>query len=605
MIRIGIGQKIFVGFFILILLSASFVFISYSFLRVVDALSSSVAPLSREMEVLYQYQDVAKNLEAKLELYLIVRSEESREEVAAFLKRMNQLVASTTEGDNEHLKGIADVSLKLTGAVYTLLGFVENEPSTYNINRQMLIVYRLFDVFEKTRKRLQSERLKELRTNATQVTAAVDTLLDRFFVIEFSIVAVGFFVSFFLSKFITRNLLKLRKGTQEIALGNFQTRIALPSKDEIGDLAYSFNRMAEELQAKTVSKEYLDNIIRSMAEALIVVDEQLTITSVNDAVCQMLAYQQEELIGEPIKKICSCQNSQLSEEEFSQRVKEGSLMSHEMCFRTKDGRAIPVLMSISLMRDEQGRLRCIICTARDITERKLAEEKIKEAAEMKSKLTSTVSHELRTPMAAIKTGISIILDGLAGEINDEQKDILDTARKNVDRLARLINNVLDFQKLDAGKVKFNFADNDINEVARESYRAMRSLAEAKGLNFKLSLEENLVRIRFDRDKIIQVLSNLLNNAIKFTEKGSITVTTQRVPGGIRVAVSDTGIGITQEDIPKVFHSYEQIQRPGGKKQLGTGLGLAICKEIISRHEGSIWVESELGKGSTFYFILPL
>ena len=257
------------------------------------------------------------------------------------------------------------------------------------------------------------------------------------------------------------------------------------------------------------------------------------------------------------------------------------------------------------VRDEQNNLIGILGIFWDITDRKKAEEKTREAIEIKSEFTSMVSHELRTPLTAIKEGIAIVSDGSAGSVNDEQRDFLDTAKRNVDRLARLINDVLDFQKLEAGRVDFNIEEGNINEVVREVQKELVSLVKEKGLDFILKLDEKLPRIRFDRDKIIQVLTNLINNAVKFTSKGSITITTAREGNTVRVSVKDTGVGIKKDDIPKLFHKFEQLTKGTYRKTGGTGLGLAISRGIITGHKGKIWAESEPGRGATFHFVLPI
>lgn len=232
-----------------------------------------------------------------------------------------------------------------------------------------------------------------------------------------------------------------------------------------------------------------------------------------------------------------------------------------------------------------------------------AQNDIQKALEVKSNFISTVSHELRTPLTAIKEGIGIVLDGSAGDINTEQKDFLGTAKRNVDRLHRLINEVLDFQKLESGKTTLNIQENDINEAVMEIQRAMEPLAKEKGLNLTIAPADNTPKIHFDRDKIIQVLTNLVNNAIKFTETGDITISTISAANTVRIAVRDTGPGIAQKDMERLFQSFEQLGKE--RKTGGTGLGLAISKEIIEKHKGKIWAESELGKGTTFYFILPV
>lgn len=247
----------------------------------------------------------------------------------------------------------------------------------------------------------------------------------------------------------------------------------------------------------------------------------------------------------------------------------------------------------------------LIKTIRYAIERKRVENKLKEAVEAKEKFISIVSHDLRVPLASIKESISIVIDGVTGKIKKEQKDCLDIAKRNVDRLNRLINDLLDFQKLGAGKMNFDIHDNNANDVAKEVYETMLSMAKKEGINLVLELDSNLPMAKFDKDKINQVLSNLVNNAIKFTKEGSITITTSKKGDVIQISVSDTGCGIKKEDLPKLFHEFAQLETTGIEKPKGTGLGLVITKEIITKHGGEIWIESEVGQGSTFSFTLPI
>ena len=161
-------------------------------------------------------------------------------------------------------------------------------------------------------------------------------------------------------------------------------------------------------------------------------------------------------------------------------------------------------------------------------------------------------------MAAIKEGISIVLDGTSGVISKEQKEFLHIAKRNVDRLARIINDILDFQKLESGKMSFNMRANDINSVASEVAETMRMIIEQKGLVLALEFDKELPKIQFDRDRITQVLTNLMNNAVKFTEKGRIEIHTARVDNFIKVSVKDTGVGIKDSDIPLLFERFKQL-----------------------------------------------
>ncbi|MDD5422588.1 MAG: sensor histidine kinase [Candidatus Omnitrophica bacterium] len=238
----------------------------------------------------------------------------------------------------------------------------------------------------------------------------------------------------------------------------------------------------------------------------------------------------------------------------------------------------------------------------DITDVK---NKLEEALKIRFMFTSTVSHELRTPLAAIKESLSIVLDGIAGGISDQQKEFLDMAKRNVDRLARLINDILDFHKLESGKMSLTMVLNDINKTVEEVASAMNPLIKSKGLSISMELAGNLPEIMFDKDKIVQVLTNIIDNAVKFTERGEITIRTKQGDNFIQVSVQDTGRGIKQENMSRLFMQFEQLQESGERKVGGTGLGMAISKEIISKHKGKIWAESEAGIGTTFNFILPV
>ena len=215
-----------------------------------------------------------------------------------------------------------------------------------------------------------------------------------------------------------------------------------------------------------------------------------------------------------------------------------------------------------------------------------------------------VSHELRSPLGAIKEGVNLVLEGLAGDINDEQKDLLSTAKRNTDRLGRLINNVLDYQKISSGKLEFDIRKNDINQVVQDVSNEMRLVATEKGLDLAVDIDESIPKISFDKDRIVQVLTNLVSNAIKYTEKGNITIRTKQKDDTVHIAVQDTGIGIKAEDIKKLFQVFEQLDSTRDKKKGGTGLGLAISSDIIFAHGGELWAESKEGKGSTFYFTIP-
>jgi signal transduction histidine kinase len=230
-------------------------------------------------------------------------------------------------------------------------------------------------------------------------------------------------------------------------------------------------------------------------------------------------------------------------------------------------------------------------------------EKIREIEKLlavKMQFVSMVSHELKTPLAATKANIDLTLSGRCGRLNADQKMFLGIAGDNVDRLSRLIADILGFQTLTSGMVKYEFAESDINEAITAAEDIMLPLVKEKGLYLTLKLAKDLPVVKIDRDKIIEVLDNLIINAVKSAEKGGIIVCSERADNFIEVSVEDSGCGIKDDDLSKIFEPFVHV-----KKKEGTGLGLAICREIINAHKGKIWAESQFGKGSKFHFVLPV
>jgi len=262
-----------------------------------------------------------------------------------------------------------------------------------------------------------------------------------------------------------------------------------------------------------------------------------------------------------------------------------------------------LLVSVEPLSIDAGRH--VVVALDDITDRKYAEEELREAVEMKSQFVSTVSHELRTPLTSMREAVNIVLDEVAGRINKDQKHFLGLAKRNIDRLGRLINDVLDFQKLNAGKMTLAIQENALERTIEDAYSTMRPYAQKRGVHLSCDFEANLPKIPFDADRIVQVVTNLISNSIKFTpEGGDISVLVERRQEHVAVRVRDTGFGIPKEALPKVFERFYRVQRPG-KEIKGTGLGLAIVNKIVTAHGGRIDVESELNQGTTFTVLLPL
>lgn len=223
---------------------------------------------------------------------------------------------------------------------------------------------------------------------------------------------------------------------------------------------------------------------------------------------------------------------------------------------------------------------------------------------IKSEFVSVVSHELRTPLTSIKSFSELLKNDIEDFDLKEQKHFLSIINKESDRLGRLINDLLDLQKIDSGKMVWKDKHIDLAKLLTDAAELFFQTFNDKGLTLQLSLPKQTCTPFVDEDRIKQVIANLLSNALKFTERGTVVVTLTAEPNHAKVSVCDSGVGIPDNELESVFESFHQVDNSETRKTRGSGLGLAICKEIIEHYQGRIWTESTLGKGSCFYFTLP-
>ncbi len=287
----------------------------------------------------------------------------------------------------------------------------------------------------------------------------------------------------------------------------------------------------------------------------------------------------------------------------------------ETTIRAKDGTKKILWISTTAMRFKDEEM--FLSIYRDITERKKVQEEIQKKIEelersnqalkqldsRKNDFVSNVSHELRTPLTTMKEFVSIVLDEIPGKINKEQKHYLNIVQGNIDRLSRLILNLLDISKIEAGKVELKRDSVNLNSLISGLIPHFSKFAQDAGLELKVNAPEKQIDIYADAEKIIQIFVNLISNALKFTQKGSIEISFQEKENEIECSVADTGIGISKNDLPQLFGKFQQFDRVPGDGEKGTGLGLSIVKALVELHQGKIWVESRPGKGSKFCFTL--
>jgi len=346
-------------------------------------------------------------------------------------------------------------------------------------------------------------------------------------------------------------------------------------------------------------------VTENVTDLIWTIDMGLRFTYVSPSVSNLLGYSIEEMIGRKVDW-CLVPSSVrivkdvLEAEMALEQTGEGELSRSktlELEITCKDKSAIWTETKVTFLRDANNRPIGFLGVTRDITERKKLDQ-------LKNDFVNTVSHELRTPLAITEEAISFILDGTLGAVNEQQNKILVTARDNINWLSRIINELLDISKIEAGRVKLKRELVNITALCKHIAFLFDPKIKERHLELRLCLPQEDLYIYVDSDRIIQVLTNLIANAIKFTEKGYIEISARENEDSIECSVADTGAGIPKERLPKVFTKFEQFGRTAGPGDKGTGLGLSITKGIIELHKGRIWVESEIDKGTRFTFVLP-
>jgi PAS domain S-box-containing protein len=354
------------------------------------------------------------------------------------------------------------------------------------------------------------------------------------------------------------------------------------------------------MEDKMLNKASVEfQVVEQVASMVMITGPDGAIEYVNPKFTELTGYSVDEVLGLKFQDLMPVDKASNTYSEMWQTVKSGRTWQGEVLNKKKNGDAYWEATVISAIKDEAGIITHYLKTAEDISDRKDVEN-------FKDTFINIISYDLRAPLNEIGRSIKMLYDGSRGQISNKQKDILETARRNVGNLSSLVNEVLDYKKLQAGVINFEKKEADINNILEEVRQITQALVEGKGLEVKADLAAGLPMVILDRERILQVLVNLVNNAVRFTDKGAITLKSELYGQGcIKVSVVDTGIGVMKQDQAKLFQSFRHVSPIEYRKTGFIGLGLAIAKEIIRQHGGKIGVESEPGKGSNFYFILPI
>lgn len=344
-------------------------------------------------------------------------------------------------------------------------------------------------------------------------------------------------------------------------------------------------------------------VLDSSPSGVLAVDRSSCILFVNRTLSRAFGLEAPEWLGRPVKDFVALLESRFECPEnlalrFDLNPDDRRSLSSLLEFRQKRGEQILHVREDSRpLRDSGGAV-----VGRLFVYTDMAREK--EVDRMKSEFISVASHELRTPMTSIKGSVDLILSGYAGDISTDTQELLEIAQKNCDRLIRLINDILDLAKIEAGQIRLNLERLDLTDLVERSIQGVQALADQNEIQLVLGRARDLPLVEADKDRIEQVITNLLSNAIKFSPpRGEVRVQLEVVDGWVQCNVIDQGSGIAADQLQRVFGKFQQLGNSARKG--GTGLGLAISQALVNEHRGRIWVESKVNQGTQFIFRLPL
>lgn len=426
---------------------------------------------------------------------------------------------------------------------------------------------------------------------------------------------------------ITKPIQELLKGVKNIAAGNFKQRIDLPLGGELGELIFSFNEMAERLERyeeqnieeMTAEKAKLETLVSTIADGAVLLDTNLKIILVNPTASRIFGWEGSNIVGETVlERLPVSVTMELTRplhrivkdipQDWERDSKEGE--EFQITLDKPTPRSVRILLTRVLDQHREN-IKGIAMTVQDITR----EVELNNA---KSQFISNVSHELRTPLFNIKSFIETLDEYDEDLTQEERQEFLDTAIRETDRLTRLVNDVLDLSKLEACRIH-HLEALDIGQPIEQTLRTYQLNARDKGIELIQEIEANLPSVFGNYDLLLQVLANLVGNSLKFTESGGRVVIrayliaeniqdndrdSHKENRRVRIEISDTGIGIEQENQEAIFDRFFRVENQVHTLE-GTGLGLSIVRNIIEKHHSKVNLVSEIGVGTTFWFDLEV
>ncbi len=431
-----------------------------------------------------------------------------------------------------------------------------------------------------------------------------------------SMVVIGFVLlaitlSILAGVYFTRYILQPLKETtatvRKIAKGQLNQKIRISTRDEIGELAREFNKMTQRLQGYEemniqqilLEKRKSEAIVANVPFAIIVTDAQYRLTLLNDRAVHLLQLSDRKWLGEKVNKVVKEEALRnLLAGDFNEK-NAGNDARDSLLKISVDGEDHYFRSRRVLIADNEQQTIAMVTVLQDVTRFKILDR-------LKSEFIATISHEFKTPLTSITMAVDILLRQVRGKLNSRQRELLQDAKEDCQRLNNLVKDLLELSRLEAGRYPFTFRQVTLNELIEYALQPLQLPLKERKINLELAIEPDIPPITADLQHLSRVLTNLVENAIQHSsERGKITLRATREADYLNICVEDNGEGIPEESLPLIFDKFVQVKQFKDAEKGNIGLGLAIAREIIKAHRGKIWVESELHKGSRFYFTIPL
>lgn len=412
--------------------------------------------------------------------------------------------------------------------------------------------------------------------------------------------AISIIVTLLIARSITQPIGEMREQALRIARGDYTGKVKVHGKDELGQLAETFNQLSERIEEAQETMEAernrLDSVLTHMTDGVIASDRRGKVITINEMALSLLNIKEdEEVIGSSILELLDI------EEEYTLRKlleEPEELLIDRSSSLTEEGQMI-IRVDFAMIRRESGFITGLVCVLHDVTEQEKNERERRE-------FVSNVSHELRTPLTSMRSYIEALSEG-AWQNPELAPNFLNVTLEETDRMIRMINDLLNLSRMDTGNNHLQLEYVNFNELINFVLDRFDMIIDSNNKSYTIRREftKRDLWVELDPDKMVQVLDNILNNAIKYSpDGGEIICRLLETHNSVVFSISDQGLGIPKKDLGKVFERFYRVDKARARAQGGTGLGLAISREVIKAHNGSIWVESQEGKGSTFYISLP-